>query len=181
MCERWLVEPLQLWSSWFLLTVPTAATINCLSSLQLRKQVKIIWTNSVIFIRHTSSCNNLVQIQCSYNWHKSRNEKQVAFTGQQQINDFFKLFIFQFDKKFVEELMNIKNIEEYPLDIPVNAELRSYQKEGINWMAFLNRYGLHGILCDDMGLGKTLQSICILAGTVHILRSVFVSILMTFL
>jgi TATA-binding protein-associated factor len=85
------------------------------------------------------------------------------------------------DKKFVEELMNIKNIEEYPLDIPVNAELRSYQKEGINWMAFLNRYGLHGILCDDMGLGKTLQSICILAGTVHILRSVFVSILMTFL
>ena len=34
----------------------------------------------------------------------------------------------------------------------------------MNWLAFLNRYGLHGILCDDMGLGKTLQSICILAG-----------------
>jgi TATA-binding protein-associated factor len=50
------------------------------------------------------------------------------------------------------------------LNVPVKADLRSYQKEGVNWLAFLNRYGLHGILCDDMGLGKTLQSICLLAG-----------------
>ena len=60
--------------------------------------------------------------------------------------------------------MNIKNIDNYQLDLPVKADLRCYQKEGINWLGFLNRYGLHGILCDDMGLGKTLQSICILAG-----------------
>lgn len=46
----------------------------------------------------------------------------------------------------------------------VAAELRSYQQAGVNWLAFLNKYKLHGILCDDMGLGKTLQSICILAG-----------------
>ena len=38
---------------------------------------------------------------------------------------------------------------------------------GINWLGFLNRYNLHGILCDDMGLGKTLQSICMLAGDHH--------------
>ena len=37
-------------------------------------------------------------------------------------------------------------------------------QDGVNWLAFLNKYKLHGILCDDMGLGKTLQSICILAG-----------------
>ncbi|KAL7990489.1 hypothetical protein Chor_013919 [Crotalus horridus] len=42
-------------------------------------------------------------------------------------------------------------------------------EEGVNWLAFLNKYKLHGILCDDMGLGKTLQSICILAGD-HYLR-----------
>ena len=36
-------------------------------------------------------------------------------------------------------------------------------KDGVNWLAFLNKYNLHGILCDDMGLGKTLQSICIMA------------------
>lgn len=46
----------------------------------------------------------------------------------------------------------------------VDAKLRSYQQAGVNWLAFLNKYKLHGILCDDMGLGKTLQSICILAG-----------------
>ena len=39
----------------------------------------------------------------------------------------------------------------------------------MNWLSFLNKYKLHGILCDDMGLGKTLQSICILAGD-HFLR-----------
>lgn len=36
---------------------------------------------------------------------------------------------------------------------------------GVNWLAFLRDFGVHGILCDDMGLGKTLQTICILAAT----------------
>jgi len=36
-------------------------------------------------------------------------------------------------------------------------------QDGVNWLAFLARYQLHGILCDDMGLGKTLQALCILA------------------
>lgn len=35
--------------------------------------------------------------------------------------------------------------------------MRRYQQEGINWLAFLRRFGLHGVLADDMGLGKTLQ------------------------
>jgi hypothetical protein len=34
---------------------------------------------------------------------------------------------------------------------------RPYQRDGISWLAFLRRFGLHGILADDMGLGKTLQ------------------------
>lgn len=36
-------------------------------------------------------------------------------------------------------------------------------QDGVNWLGFLNKYQLHGILCDDMGLGKTLQSLCLLA------------------
>ncbi|MFK5892888.1 MAG: DEAD/DEAH box helicase [Pseudomonadota bacterium] len=35
--------------------------------------------------------------------------------------------------------------------------LRDYQKEGLNWLAFLKKYRFNGILADDMGLGKTLQ------------------------
>ncbi|XP_077552416.1 TATA-binding protein-associated factor 172-like isoform X1 [Haemaphysalis longicornis] len=71
------------------------------------------------------------------------------------------------ERHFLEQLMDAKHADNYQLSVPINAELRSYQQEGVNWLAFLNRYRLHGILCDDMGLGKTLQSICILASDHH--------------
>lgn len=46
-----------------------------------------------------------------------------------------------------------------------------YQQEGINWLAFLKRFKLHGILCDDMGLGKTLQASAIVASDIAERRS----------
>ena len=67
------------------------------------------------------------------------------------------------ERHFLEQLMNCKNIDNYEMPIPIKAELRSYQQDGINWLAFLNKYKLHGIVADEMGLGKTLQAICILA------------------
>ncbi|KAG8190202.1 hypothetical protein JTE90_011924 [Oedothorax gibbosus] len=75
----------------------------------------------------------------------------------------------QQERLFLDQLMDPKKVEPYAVPIPVKADLRSYQQEGVNWLAFLNKYQLNGILCDDMGLGKTLQSICILAGD-HYLR-----------
>ncbi|XP_059079970.1 LOW QUALITY PROTEIN: TATA-binding protein-associated factor 172-like [Tigriopus californicus] len=69
------------------------------------------------------------------------------------------------DQRFLDQLMNIGQLEDYQLAFPIEATLRSYQKNGLNWLAFLNRYRLHGILCDDMGLGKTLQTICMLASS----------------
>jgi SNF2 family DNA or RNA helicase len=42
------------------------------------------------------------------------------------------------------------------------AELRPYQQDGLNWLAFLQRFGFGGILADDMGLGKTLQTLALL-------------------
>lgn len=65
------------------------------------------------------------------------------------------------ERQFLDQLFDPKKIENYKVSIPIKAELRSYQQEGVNWLAFLNKYKLHGILCDDMGLGKTLQSLCI--------------------
>lgn len=59
--------------------------------------------------------------------------------------------------------MNPRSIPDTKLPVPVAAELRSYQQQGLNWLDFLNRYRLHGVLCDDMGLGKTLQTLCMLA------------------
>ncbi|WP_413450370.1 DEAD/DEAH box helicase [Georgenia phoenicis] len=41
----------------------------------------------------------------------------------------------------------------------LRAELRSYQREGYEWISSLWDAGLGGILADDMGLGKTLQTL----------------------
>ncbi|XP_037638509.1 TATA-binding protein-associated factor 172 isoform X1 [Sebastes umbrosus] len=73
------------------------------------------------------------------------------------------------ERHFLEQLLDGRKLENYKIPVPIKAELRKYQQDGVNWLSFLNKYKLHGILCDDMGLGKTLQSICILAGD-HYLR-----------
>ncbi|NEM90793.1 DEAD/DEAH box helicase [Galbitalea soli] len=56
-----------------------------------------------------------------------------------------------------------------PTAVPagLRAELRPYQKAGFDWLAFLWRHGLGGILADDMGLGKTLQSLALVAHAIE--------------
>jgi len=70
------------------------------------------------------------------------------------------------DGNFLDQLLNNGNVEDYrlPFDL-LEGKLRRYQQEGINWLAFLRRFGLHGVLADDMGLGKTIQSTAIMAST----------------
>ena len=72
------------------------------------------------------------------------------------------------ERKFISQMLDFKKVEPFELPVAIKAELRSYQQEGVNWLAFLNRYHLHGILCDDMGLGKTLQTLCIVASDHHV-------------
>ena len=70
------------------------------------------------------------------------------------------------DGAFLEALLDNSKVEDFELPFKCNRVLRPYQQEGVNWLAFLRRFKLHGALCDDMGLGKTLQSTCILAATI---------------
>ena len=72
------------------------------------------------------------------------------------------------ERKFMSQMLDFRKVEPFELPVAIKAELRSYQQEGVNWLAFLNRYHLHGILCDDMGLGKTLQTLCIVASDHHL-------------
>ncbi|WP_419662364.1 DEAD/DEAH box helicase [Desulfosarcina variabilis] len=44
----------------------------------------------------------------------------------------------------------------------LNAELRDYQLEGINWMNCLSDWGVGACLADDMGIGKTMQTLAML-------------------
>lgn len=52
------------------------------------------------------------------------------------------------ERQFLTQLLDGKKVEQYSIPVAVNAELRSYQQEGVNWLAFLAKYQLHGILCD---------------------------------
>ena len=45
----------------------------------------------------------------------------------------------------------------------VDAELREYQRRGVDWLYFMSRNNLGAVLADDMGLGKTLQLLTLLA------------------
>lgn len=85
------------------------------------------------------------------------------------------------------QLLDGSKAEQYEIPIPIKADLRQYQRDGVSWLAFLAKYQLHGILCDgefrlclplfcrlhadalrlDMGLGKSLQSICIVGSKHH--------------
>lgn len=44
----------------------------------------------------------------------------------------------------------------------LEAELRDYQRDGLDWLNFLKAARLGALLADDMGLGKTLQTLCVL-------------------
>ena len=64
-----------------------------------------------------------------------------------------------FEQDWAEDIIT-GNIPE--LAIPKNfvGELRDYQKQGFEWVAFLHKQGIGPLLADDMGLGKTIQAIC---------------------
>ena len=50
-----------------------------------------------------------------------------------------------------------------PLPVGLRATLRPYQHDGYQWLSFLRRQRLGGILADDMGLGKTVQTLAMIA------------------
>ena len=58
-----------------------------------------------------------------------------------------------------EKLKNFHGIEDVTPPECLNATLRDYQQEGLNWLNFLYEYNFCGILADDMGLGKTIQTL----------------------
>ncbi len=58
-----------------------------------------------------------------------------------------------------KQMLGEKSLKFSPVPKGVNATLRPYQIEGVNWLERLRLMYLNGILADDMGLGKTLQAI----------------------
>ncbi|MCC3299637.1 DEAD/DEAH box helicase [Arthrobacter caoxuetaonis] len=63
----------------------------------------------------------------------------------------------------VSGLLDLEAVDPVPLPAGLQAQLRPYQVQGYNWLAFLWEHGLGGVLADDMGLGKTLQTLALIA------------------
>ncbi|CCK69629.1 chromatin-remodeling protein SWR1 KNAG_0C05310 [Huiozyma naganishii CBS 8797] len=67
----------------------------------------------------------------------------------------------EIDKKLTEaEQLSVVDVPVPPL---LRGTLRTYQKQGLNWLASLYNNDTNGILADEMGLGKTIQTISLLA------------------
>lgn len=71
-------------------------------------------------------------------------------------------------KKMIRQLHDIQSIPEVPVPPEFRGQLRPYQQQGLNWLAFLRPYRFGAVLADDMGLGKTVQLISYL---LHVRRS----------
>ena len=81
--------------------------------------------------------------------------------------------------EFIRKLADYKQIEEtqLPESLRDEIEFRSYQQHGFNWLAFLHRFGLNGILADDMGLGKTIQTLAMIHRAIELSRANYPSLI----
>lgn len=85
----------------------------------------------------------------------------------QMIDDLFEKEILSEEvilklEDYQEKLSDFESIAKTKVPQKLNATLRDYQKEGLNWLNFLDEFGFGGCLADDMGLGKTIQMIAYL-------------------
>ncbi len=65
----------------------------------------------------------------------------------------------------LSKIHHIKNQKAYLNDF-LKETLRSYQKEGLNWLKGLVDLGFGAILADEMGLGKTLEIIALIQSNI---------------
>ena len=67
---------------------------------------------------------------------------------------------------WLEDMLNSlsEGVKITPVKTPrtFHGKLRPYQKKGVSWLAYLNKFGLGACLADDMGLGKTIELIALL-------------------
>jgi len=89
---------------------------------------------------------------------------RIARTNFDTVTDLYEEPWFSTDAKrditdLQDKFANFSGI--YPVEVPgeLKTNLRNYQKDGLNWLNFLDDFNFGGCLADDMGLGKTVQII----------------------
>lgn len=70
-----------------------------------------------------------------------------------------------YDSRFIqlrEQLASFSGVRVAEEPKEFHGELRTYQREGVGWLQFLEEFAFGGCLADDMGLGKTIQLLAFL-------------------
>ena len=80
----------------------------------------------------------------------------VLLTGEPEVR-FDPLF-----ERVRDELKSFAGVQAADPSPSFRGTLRDYQREGLGWLQFLQRFGFGGCLADDMGLGKTIQVLALL-------------------
>jgi superfamily II DNA or RNA helicase len=65
-------------------------------------------------------------------------------------------------EKVRERLHKFEGVAAQDAPPGFHGELRPYQREGLGWLDYLQKFQFGGILADDMGLGKTVQVLAFL-------------------
>lgn len=90
-------------------------------------------------------------------------EEEILYLKKQQMGSLIS-FLDGDEVKWENTLRNavegLKQGATFEVALPdpsFKGRLLSYQQKGVDWLAFLHRWGFSGLLADEMGLGKTVQ------------------------
>ena len=100
--------------------------------------------------RHSNSINAKLNTAQAISLNRFNGQANFAIHADKKLADLTEK---------MQTFTSIQTINQSPL---FEGKLRSYQKEGLSWLNFLNEFGLDGILADEMGLGKTVQTLALL-------------------
>ncbi|MEY3443401.1 MAG: hypothetical protein RLZZ519_1682 [Bacteroidota bacterium] len=63
---------------------------------------------------------------------------------------------------YIQKFQDFSGIQPVAVPAEFQGSLRDYQKQGLNWLNFLDEFNFGACLADDMGLGKTIQIIALI-------------------
>ncbi|MEK0160453.1 DEAD/DEAH box helicase [Pseudoalteromonas piscicida] len=107
--------------------------------------------------------DELLELKSRFSYYLSSSQFKFPLSYAKKLFELTHIHADSDDQKLLEYLAEldkpIENLDVIPASEGQSFTLRDYQVQGVNWLKFLNRHQLGGILADDMGLGKTLQVI----------------------
>lgn len=137
-----------------------------LSSKKIAKNRKEVQQSQKILVLDLEKLNPIVQMfdELGINSLSNHAEERPLWSLASINPEQFERLSIKFsmsDKLFEiqQQMLGIIPVATSPVPAEINATLRSYQLEGVQWLERLRHMHLNGILADDMGLGKTIQAI----------------------